>query len=146
MAIASFVALQYGLRHHLSEKLFWTANVILAFFTAAISLNYNAATLALNDISPEPAALGTITGISLSIGAAIKALIPALSTSVFAAGFDNQLLWGQFGWLVMFILAIGFMIIVEFLPRKSWGLEDDQTQERLDEEIMAGASSISIVA
>ena len=47
-------------------------------------------------------------------------LIRALQ-GIFAFGVENHILRGQLAWLVLLVIAIGYNIVVRYLPRKAYG-------------------------
>lgn len=63
-----------------------------------------------------------------------RSLAPAITTSVFALGVSRQILWGQLAWLMLFFVALGYNVMVRFLPRKAWGYLSDTTVVSRDEE------------
>jgi hypothetical protein len=77
--------------------------------------------LAINDISPSPHTLGTLTAISLIVTSALRAIAPALFTTLFAVGVRDQILRGYFVWLLMAIIAVIFTATASHLPKKAEG-------------------------
>jgi hypothetical protein len=59
-----YASVNLALRHGMSEALFWTIAVGCALVGSAISMSFTSVQLCLNDISPSPAALGTLNGVS----------------------------------------------------------------------------------
>lgn len=51
----------------------------------------------------------------------LRALAPALLTSIFAAGARTQVLDGYVVWVVMVMLAIGYPFALRWLPKKAEG-------------------------
>ena len=43
-------------------------------------------------------------------------------SGIFAFGVQHHVLYGQLGWLVMFIAALGYVVVVRYLPKKAYGL------------------------
>ena len=66
-----------------------------------LSTNQAAVQLAVNDVCPSSASLGTINGIALSMSAATRAIIPGLFTGIYAVGVKHHVLGGQLAWVVM---------------------------------------------
>jgi len=77
--------------------------------------------LALNDISPNPHTLGTLNALGLTVNSAVRAVTPALFSSLYAFGVRKQILWGQLGIIVLAVLAGGFWVLAQFLPEKAEG-------------------------
>jgi hypothetical protein len=83
-------------------------------FTAAIQL-------ALNDIAPTHATLGTLNAIALTLVSATRAFSPALFSSIFATGVGMRFLDGHLAWLVLVITALAFTAAIRWLPQKAEG-------------------------
>jgi hypothetical protein len=77
--------------------------------------------LALNNVSPSPAILGTLNALALALNSGIRAWTPALFTSMFALGVRNHILYGQFFWLIVIILSAGLIVSLYWLPKKAEG-------------------------
>lgn len=85
--------------------------------------------LAVNDIAPSHETLGTLNSIALALAAGLRAVVPALSTSLFATGVKLRVIGGQLFWAVIIVLAIGFSVLLKFLPQEAEGkvqVEDDE--------------------
>lgn len=63
-----------------------------------------------------------------------RSIAPVLITSIFAFGVSKQILWGQLAWLVLFFVAVGYNVMVRFLPKKAWGFLPDTLISRDEEE------------
>lgn len=87
--------------------------------------------LALNDISPSSATLGTLNGVALTMTAAIRTIGPALFTSIFAAGARTQFLSGYLVWAILVPLAALGSVAVRYLPEKAEGKmkADNETED-----------------
>jgi hypothetical protein len=83
-------------------------------FAAAIQL-------ALNDIAPTHATLGTLNAIALTLVSAIRSFAPALFSSIFATGARTQFLDGYLVWIVLVIMAMAFTVAIRWLPEKAEG-------------------------
>jgi hypothetical protein len=77
--------------------------------------------LAVNDIAPSHETLGTLNAIVLAISSGLRAIAPALATSVFAIGVKYHILGGQLFWLLNVILALGLLGVLRLLPEKVAG-------------------------
>jgi hypothetical protein len=88
--------------------------------------------LAVNDIAPTHETLGTLNAVALAISAGIRAVAPALATSIYATGVKYHIAGGQLFWLVAIALALGQFFTVRLLPSEAEGRieregEDDET-------------------
>jgi hypothetical protein len=77
--------------------------------------------LALNDISPTHATLGTLNAIALALVAGIRSFAPALFSIIFATGARLQFFYGYLVWIVLVALALVFTVIIRWLPEKAEG-------------------------
>jgi hypothetical protein len=62
-----------------------------------------------------------MNGIALTFNSAVRAVVPAAASSIYAYGVKNRILWGEFGWAVLILLALGFRILIQWLPEKAQG-------------------------
>lgn len=86
--------------------------------------------LALNDIAPTHATLGTLNAIALTSVSGIRAVAPALFSSIFAAGAENQILNGYLIWLVLIVLALALNVSIRWLPEKAEGKLKPDSESR----------------
>lgn len=73
--------------------------------------------LALNDVSPGHQNLGSLNSIGLTFNSGIRAVTPALFSSLYAYGVTHQILGGQFGIVIIAMFAGGFWVACQFLPK-----------------------------
>jgi hypothetical protein len=108
------------LKHNLTTP-FWVLAISTTLLGAGISQAFTAVQLALNDICPTPAALGTLNAIALTIVSAIRAVCPALFASLFAFGARTQALGGYLIWLVLVVMTVITSALTWRLPEKAYG-------------------------
>ena len=77
--------------------------------------------LALNDISPSHETLGTLNAIALAAQSGLRAVAPAVATSIYAVGVKYHILGGQLFWLCQIMLALGLFGLLRLLPVKAKG-------------------------
>ena len=77
--------------------------------------------LALNDIAPSHETLGTLNAIALAAQSGLRAVGPAIATSIYAIGVKYRILGGQLFWLCIIVLAIGLLGLLRLLPEKAAG-------------------------
>jgi hypothetical protein len=63
----------------------------------------------------------------------IRAITPALFTSIFAVGVKHQVVYGQLVWLVLFVLGIGLAISTRWLPNNNDRKPEDNTSSDAEE-------------
>jgi hypothetical protein len=76
-----------------------------------------------NDIAPSHATLGTLNAIVLAVVSGIRAVAPALATSIYATGVKYHILSGHLFWLFNIILGVGLVGLLRLLPEKVKGEE-----------------------
>ncbi|KAK3329783.1 MFS general substrate transporter [Apodospora peruviana] len=100
-----------------SVRAFWVIAPAALCIGCGISMSFTAIQLALNDVSPSPAVLGTLNSLALSLVSGVRAFSPALFASLFAVSARNQwLLWGYSIWVLMVACAVGFTVVSRYLP------------------------------
>ncbi|EAQ92873.1 hypothetical protein CHGG_01108 [Chaetomium globosum CBS 148.51] len=99
-----------------TTKAFWILAPPLLAFGSGISMCFTAIQLALNDVSPSPATLGTLNALALSIVSGVRAFSPAAFSGLFAVGARTQLLWGYAIWVLMVAIGLGFTVVSRFMP------------------------------
>ena len=77
--------------------------------------------LALNDISPNHRALGTLNALALTLVCGIRAIAPALFASLFAVGVSGHILGGHLVWVVLVGIAVALVGAMRWLPAKAGG-------------------------
>ncbi|KAK4132349.1 tetracycline:hydrogen antiporter-like protein [Trichocladium antarcticum] len=95
---------------------FWALAPPLLCLGVGVSMSFTAIQLALNDVSPGPATLGTLNALALAVVSGVRAFSPALFGSLFAVGARTQLLDGYAIWVVMVAIAAGFTVVSRRLP------------------------------
>jgi hypothetical protein len=108
------------LKHNMITP-FWVLAITTTLIGAGVSQAFTAVQLALNDICPTPAALGTLNAIALTIVSAIRAVCPALFASLFAFGARTQALGGYLIWLVLIVMTVITSALTWRLPEKAYG-------------------------
>lgn len=93
-------------------------------FSAAVQL-------ALNDAAPTHGTLGSLNAIALALSSGSRAITPATFASVFAIGVSNQILHGQFIWVVMAVLAAVLAFMATKLPEEH--LDKDERQPDVEQ-------------
>lgn len=89
--------------------------------------------LAINDISPSPETLGTVNAISLTLNSGLRSVAPALFSSLFAVGVDEQIFKGYLAWVILVILAIGYRGSLVWLPARVEGKINDVEVDDTDQ-------------
>jgi hypothetical protein len=74
-----------------------------------------------NDIAPSHETLGELNAIVLALSSGIRAVVPALSTSLYAIGVKYRIFGGQLFWVILIVLASGLLPLLKILPEKAAG-------------------------
>ncbi|KAK7955197.1 Efflux pump azaK [Apiospora saccharicola] len=112
-------ALLNALRRAGFDRAFWIAVPCFLAIGPGVSMSFTAVQLALNDVSPSPAMLGTLNALALTGLSGLRAFTPALFTSIFALGANTQFWGGYLVWVILVILAAGFTVATRYLPEAS---------------------------
>lgn len=87
--------------------------------------------MAVNDIAPSTQTLGTMNAIALTLSSALRSVVPALATSLFAVGVRYQILHGQLAWIVLSLSTVILAVSLRWLPAKA---EGKTAKKEVDEE------------
>ncbi|KAK4150275.1 major facilitator superfamily domain-containing protein [Chaetomidium leptoderma] len=115
-AVCPFFNLLIRIDTPASTTAFWIACPVVLSLGCGISMSFTAIQLALNDVSPTPATLGTLNSLALAIVSGVRSFSPALFTSLFAIGARTQLLEGYAIWVLMVAIALAFTAVSYHLP------------------------------
>ncbi|GAD91876.1 conserved hypothetical protein [Paecilomyces variotii No. 5] len=100
---------------------FWVVAITSLSIGSGVAMIYTCIQLAVNDISPSHTTLGTLNAVALALGSGIRAVAPALFSSLFATGVREQILAGYLPWLILIILALLLAVIMRWFPEKADG-------------------------
>jgi MFS family permease len=95
---------------------FWVFVPVTVIIGCGVSMSFTAIQLALNDISPSPRVLGTLNALAMTIISCLRAVSPALFTTLFALGARTQLAGGYGIWIIMILVSSGLSLAVKNLP------------------------------
>lgn len=113
--------LQNLLLRHGQNAAFWTLLPLSMILGSGASMSFTCVQLAVNNMAPSPAVLGTTNALALSLTAGIRAVAPGLFASLFATSVKTQILGGYLVWLVMFVMTLILAVTTRFLPEKAEG-------------------------
>ncbi|PSR87002.1 major facilitator superfamily transporter [Coniella lustricola] len=99
---------------------FWILIPPVLALGSGVSMSFTAIQLALNDVAPpdQPRVLGTLNALALTGVSLVRAVAPALFTSLFALGARGQWLGGCAIWVLMVVLGAWFIVVARWLPEK----------------------------
>jgi hypothetical protein len=100
---------------------FWIVAPTNLILGSGVSMAFTGVQLALNDISPNHRALGTLNALALTLVCGIRAIAPALFASVFAIGVRGHILGGHLVWIILVVLGVALVGAMKWLPAKAGG-------------------------
>lgn len=98
------------------DKLFWVLAPPTIVLTTGVAMAFTGAQLAVNEISPSPAMLGTLNALALTTSSAIRAVTPGLFASLFATSVRTQLFGGYMVWGVLLLNTACVAVGMKWLP------------------------------
>ncbi|KAJ4141639.1 hypothetical protein NW768_000855 [Fusarium equiseti] len=115
---AGFIILNMLLRAHTDASMvgFWMLATVVTVFGPGVSMAFTGVQLALNDAAPDPHVVGTLNALALSLASGIRAIVPAVATSIFAIGVRDQIFQGYLAWVVLIPFAMAFAVVCEKIP------------------------------
>lgn len=132
---ASFPIINELLRHGWTT-LFWILGPISLVIGSGVSMSFACVQLCLNDVAPSPEVNATLNALALVVTSGVRAVAPALSTSVFALGVKRGWIDGHLFWVVLCVLALALSAILRWLPARAEGDLKRKSQETDEAEYM----------
>jgi hypothetical protein len=87
-----------------------------------------------NDIAPSHETLGELNAIILALASGLRAVVPALSTSVYAVGVKYRVFGGHLFWVILIVTASGLLPLLRILPEKAKGRPQSEQQSEEGEQ------------
>ncbi|UNI18368.1 hypothetical protein JDV02_004641 [Purpureocillium takamizusanense] len=115
IVINALLRQQEGHGHHMGV-LTWVVGCIVAFVGPGVWMAFTGVQLAINKVSPNPRALGTLNAVAESCSGIVRSFVPGLSTSIFAVGVREQILLGYLAWVVLIVLSVVLILCLRWLP------------------------------
>ncbi|KAF2744515.1 MFS general substrate transporter [Sporormia fimetaria CBS 119925] len=109
------------LRLHRLNAVFWAVGPVSLVIGSGVAMAFTGNQLALNDIAPTHETLGTLNAIALAGSSGVRAISPALATSIYATGVKYHIAGGQLFWIVAITIALGQNLVIRLLPGKAEG-------------------------
>ncbi|KAH7333213.1 major facilitator superfamily domain-containing protein [Rhexocercosporidium sp. MPI-PUGE-AT-0058] len=105
---------------------FWIVAPTVQVIGSGVSMAFTCVQLALNDVSPSPAAFGTLNALALTFVSAIRTVGPLAFTSIFAAGARSQFLNGYLVWVVLIVITLMGTVAMRWFPENAEGKLKEQ--------------------
>jgi len=109
---------------------FWALAPPVLALGCGVSMSFTAIQLAVNDVAPSPTLLGMLNALALTGVSGLRAVSPALFSSLYAWGARTQWLAGYAIWVLLVALALGFSFVVRYMPDYAL-LKEERAQRRL---------------
>ncbi|PYH88740.1 tetracycline-efflux transporter [Aspergillus ellipticus CBS 707.79] len=106
------------LRHYGETVAFWILAPLALMLGSSVAMQLTAIQLALDAVSPSPAALGTLNAMALAIISCLRAVAPALFTSLYASSLKLAIGGVYVFWAVLGALVVILMIALRWLPEQ----------------------------
>ncbi|CBX96864.1 hypothetical protein IAQ61_008186 [Plenodomus lingam] len=103
------------------KTLFWSTGPLILSLGSGVAMAFTGVQLALNDIAPSRETLGTLNALALSAQCGLRAIAPAVATSIYAVGVKYGIIGGQLFWLCNVVLALGLLVLLRIMPEKAKG-------------------------
>ncbi|KAK4495258.1 hypothetical protein PRZ48_013587 [Zasmidium cellare] len=133
LMLASYPILNEFLRHGWN-KAFWIVGPIAVVLGSGMSMAFACVQLFVNDISPSPTVLATVNALSLTVNSGVRAVCPALFTSIYAFGVKIRWADGHLAFLIIIVLALSLNISVYFIPEQAEGKPETKAKPSVDDE------------
>lgn len=109
------------LLRHGQKIAFWTIAPPALGLGSSVAMTYTAIQLAINDSAPSHETFGLLNAIVLAGSCGMRAVMPALATSIYAIGVKYHILWGQLFWVLEISLGVGLFAVLRLLPERAEG-------------------------
>ncbi|KAJ4350974.1 hypothetical protein N0V95_004258 [Ascochyta clinopodiicola] len=109
------------LLRHGHTTAFWSLAPPALVLGSGVAMAFTAVQLAVNDVAPSHETFGTLNAVVLALTSGLRAVAPAVATSVYATGVKYRILDGQLFWVLNIALAGGLLGVLRVLPEKAEG-------------------------
>ncbi|KAF2250677.1 MFS general substrate transporter [Trematosphaeria pertusa] len=110
------VFLRYNLK--ISFWILFPTGMVLG---SGVAMAFTAVQLTINDMAPSHETFGTLNAIVLALQSGLRAIVPAVSTSIYATGVRYHIAGGQLFWILLILVAFGLIFLLRILPEKAEG-------------------------
>ncbi|KAH9056522.1 MFS general substrate transporter [Lactarius vividus] len=98
----------------------WPLTVLQLLAISVSDMGFSSVFMFVSSAAPNKRSLGTLNGLAQTVVSAQRAVGPAAAASLFAFSLQNNVLGGQFAYVVLLSLAcVGLCVAVQ-LPRNTW--------------------------
>jgi hypothetical protein len=106
------------LRQHapMADMGFTVLCVLYLVFSPGIAMVFTATNMAVNDVSPTPQSLATLTGMVLSLGNILRTICPATFTALYEMSIKSGILDGHLFWGLFVVFGLCYNAVSRYLP------------------------------
>ena len=117
---ASYTSMSATLRYgwQAGQAWHWVAWLGVVIFGSGTLMAGTSGQLALQNLAPNPRALGTLNAVAETCVSIVKTITPAASTTIFAIGVRTQALEGYLIWAILMCISPMVLVTAKWLP--SW--------------------------
>ena len=117
---ASYTSMSATLRYgwQAGQAWHWVAWLGVVIFGSGTLMAGTSGQLALQNLAPNPRALGTLNAVAETCVSIVKTVTPAASTTIFAIGVRTQALEGYLIWAILIFISPMVLVTAKWLP--SW--------------------------
>lgn len=116
MPITSICARMWGV-----GPLVWSLVMLQLSMMVLMDMSYGSIIMYVTASAPNKRSLGATNGLSQTTASIVRAVGPALSTSLFSYSVQHNILGGYGVYMLMTTLSLFALIIATFLPAQLWG-------------------------
>lgn len=126
---ALFPLMNLSAVHHGINALTWVELGFQAILYVLMDMGFSCAFIYIRAAAPNKRVLGATNGLAQTSISVVRAIGPALSTSLFSLSLERNILGGSFVYVVMVILTVGALYATTYLPKKIWDAAQDQEED-----------------
>ncbi|KAJ7039690.1 major facilitator superfamily multidrug-resistance, DHA1 sub-family [Mycena alexandri] len=126
----------YPLMSFLAQRAGRVDSAVLAVLACQLSCSfliyfaYSSMMILIMDAAPTPASLGSVNGLSGTVGTLFRSLAPSFASSLFAFSAEHQILGGNMVYFVLMVITLGALRCASLLPRTR--RSESKAQARLE--------------
>jgi len=119
-AFISFPIISYMAKRNGLTTLVWAGVIFQTLISIGLSLSYGAIFIFIAAASPNRASLGATNGLSQMVVSLMRALGPAVASSLFSVSIEKGYLSGYLVYYMLLLLCCFVTYTASLLPRKLW--------------------------
>lgn len=81
----------------------------------------------ISSAAPNKRSLGATNGLAQTVVSIQRTIGPAAATALFAFSLENNIMGGNFAYMVLILLVIVGLFVAVQLPSSTWGQDDNES-------------------